>query len=48
MGWHTLVMGADPDDVAIVAIGIYRSVGFQQHDTLWMLERRAPQDQAGD
>ena len=48
MGWHALVMGADPDDVAIVAIGIYRSVGFQQHDTLWMLERRAPQDQAGD
>ena len=43
MGWHTLVMGADPDDVAI---GIYRQVGFQQHDTLWMLERRAPEDQA--
>ena len=42
MGWHTLVMGADPDDVAI---GIYRSVGFQQHDTLWMLERRAAEDQ---
>ena len=43
MGWHTLVMGADPDDVAI---GIYRQVGFQQHDTLWLLERRAPEDQA--
>ena len=43
MGWHTLVMGADPDDLAI---GIYRQVGFQQHDTLWMLERRAPEDQA--
>ncbi len=41
MGWHTLVMGADPDEVAI---GIYRSVGFTQHDTLWMLERRAPED----
>jgi RimJ/RimL family protein N-acetyltransferase len=41
MGWHTLVMGADPDDVAI---GIYRQVGFTAHDTLWMLERRAPED----
>ena len=36
MGWHTLVTGADLDHVAI---GIYRSVGFQQRDTLWMLER---------
>ena len=45
MGWHTLVMGADPDDVAI---GIYRQLGFQQHDTLWMLERRAAEDQASD
>ena len=43
MGWHTLVMGADPDDVAI---GIYESVGFTRHDTLWMLERRAPEDRA--
>ena len=42
MGWHTLVMGADPDDVAM---GIYRQVGFQQHDTLWMLERRPVEDQ---
>ena len=40
-GWHTLVMGADPHDVAI---GIYRSVGFAQIDTLWLLERRAPED----
>lgn len=43
MGWHTLVLGADPDDVAI---GIYRQLGFQQHDTLWMLERRAAEDRA--
>ena len=43
MGWHTLVMGADPHDVAI---GIYRQVGFAPHDTLWMLERRAPEDRA--
>lgn len=42
-GWHTLVMGADPHDVAI---GIYRSVGFAQQDTLWLLERRAPEDRA--
>ena len=43
MGWDTLVMGADPDDVAI---GIYRQLGFAFHDTLWMLERRAPEDGA--
>lgn len=42
MGWHTLVMGADPQDVAI---GLYRALGFSQHDLLWMLERRAPEDQ---
>ncbi|MFO1328011.1 MAG: GNAT family N-acetyltransferase [Rubrivivax sp.] len=42
-GWHTLVMGADPHDVAI---GIYRQVGFGVHDTLWLLERRAPEDRA--
>lgn len=41
MGWHTLVMGADPADVAI---GIYRALGFRDHDLLWMLERRAPED----
>lgn len=40
-GWHTLVMGADPHDVAI---GLYRSVGFRQVDTLWLLERRPPED----
>ncbi len=43
MGWHTLVMGADPEDVAI---GIYRSLGFAELDSLWMLERRAPEDRA--
>ncbi len=42
-GWPVLVMGADPDDVAI---GIYRSLGFESHDTLWLLERRAPEDLA--
>lgn len=39
--WHTLVMGADPHDVAIT---LYRSLGFVQVDTLWLLERRAPED----
>lgn len=42
-GWHTLVMGADPHDVAI---GIYRQVGFRDHDRLWLLEQRAPADRA--
>lgn len=42
-GWHTLVMGADPHDVAI---GIYREVGFRPHDTLWLLERRADADRS--
>jgi predicted GNAT family acetyltransferase len=32
----TLVMAADPDDVAI---GIYRSLGYRDIDTLWLLER---------
>ena len=41
MGWHMLVMGADPQDAAI---RLYRSLGFEQHDQLWMLERRAPED----
>jgi ribosomal protein S18 acetylase RimI-like enzyme len=36
-GWHTLVMAADPHDVAIA---LYRSVGFVQVETLWLLERR--------
>ena len=43
MGWHTLVMGADPDDVAI---NICRQLGFQPHDRWWMLERRVAEDQA--
>lgn len=42
-GWHTLVMGADPHDVAI---GIYQSLGFSRLDTLWLLERRASADRA--
>jgi len=36
-----LLMKADPDDVAI---GIYRSVGFQGFDRDWALQRRAPDD----
>lgn len=41
MGLKTLVMCADPGDVAI---GIYRSIGFEHCGTLWHLQRRAPQD----
>lgn len=37
MGLHTLVIVADPDDVAI---GVYESVGFQRGQTSWSLERR--------
>jgi ribosomal protein S18 acetylase RimI-like enzyme len=40
-GWHTLVMCADPDDVAI---GIYESLGFARQSTQWSLQRRAPHD----
>ena len=43
MAWQQLVICADPDDVAI---GIYRSVGFGDHDSLWLLERRPPEDLA--
>lgn len=39
--WPQLVICADPDDVAI---GIYRAAGFREHDRLWLLERRAPED----
>lgn len=39
--WHTLVMCADPDDVAI---GIYESLGFARQSTQWSLQRRAPHD----
>jgi RimJ/RimL family protein N-acetyltransferase len=37
MGLHTLVMVADPADVAI---GIYESVGFRRGVSTWQLERR--------
>jgi RimJ/RimL family protein N-acetyltransferase len=37
MGLHTLVMVADPQDVAI---GIYESVGFQRGVSTWQLERK--------
>lgn len=43
MAWQQLVICADPDDLAI---GIYRSVGYRDHDSLWLLERRAPEDLA--
>ena len=36
-----LVMLADPSDVAI---GIYRALGYQEVDSEWALQRRAPQD----
>lgn len=42
--WPQLVICADPDDVAI---GIYRAAGFRDHDRLWLLERRAPEDRPG-
>ena len=41
MHWQQLVICADPDDVAIA---LYRSVGYRDHDSLWLLERRAPED----
>lgn len=37
LGLQRLVMCADPDDVAI---GIYRSIGFQQVESHWCLQRR--------
>ena len=40
-GWHTLVMCADPEDVAI---GIYESLGFARQSTQWSLQRRASHD----
>jgi RimJ/RimL family protein N-acetyltransferase len=40
LGLGTLVMCADPHDVAI---GIYRSVGFEPVETHWCLQRRPPQ-----
>lgn len=40
-GLRQIFMGADPDDVAI---GIYRSLGYQPVSADWGLQRRAPQD----
>ncbi len=37
MGLHTLVISADPDDVAI---GLYESLGFQRGVSTWHFERR--------
>jgi ribosomal protein S18 acetylase RimI-like enzyme len=45
MGFETLVMCADPHDVAI---GIYQSVGFVREGMAWTLERRAPEDRRVD
>ena len=38
-GLDTLVIVADPHDVAI---GLYESLGFVRHDTMWRLYRRGP------
>jgi RimJ/RimL family protein N-acetyltransferase len=43
LGLHTLVIVADPADVAI---GLYESLGFERGVTTWHLERR-PADDAG-
>jgi len=43
LGLQRLVMCADPHDVAI---GIYRSLGFEQYETHWSLQRRQASDQA--
>jgi len=39
MGDDTLVMGADPDEVAI---GIYESIGFLRTEDTWLIERKPP------
>ena len=39
MGLETLVIVADPDDVAI---GLYESLGFQRGASTWHLEKPAP------
>ena len=39
MGLQTLVIVADPDDVAI---GLYESVGFERGTSSWQMERRPP------
>ena len=41
MGLHTLVIVADPNDVAM---SLYESLGFQRGVTTWQLERR-PRDE---
>ncbi|WP_280152530.1 GNAT family N-acetyltransferase [Piscinibacter sp. XHJ-5] len=41
MGLDTLVIAADPDDVAI---GIYESLGFERTASAWQLERRPADD----
>jgi RimJ/RimL family protein N-acetyltransferase len=43
MGLESLVIVADPDDVAI---GRYESIGFARDHSLWYLERRPPKDRA--
>jgi RimJ/RimL family protein N-acetyltransferase len=42
MRLHTLVIVADPHDVAI---GLYESLGFERCTNHWQLERRPPEDQ---
>lgn len=43
MGLSSLVIVADPDDVAI---GLYEALGFEREHRLWYLERRPPADRA--
>jgi len=43
LGLQRLVMCADPHDVAI---DIYRSVGFEQVESHWCLQRRPPRDRS--
>jgi RimJ/RimL family protein N-acetyltransferase len=44
MGLASLVIVADPDDVAI---GLYEALGFERDHSLWYLERRPPADTSG-
>lgn len=41
LGLESLVIVADPDDVAI---GLYESLGFERSHSMWHLERRPPAD----
>ena len=41
LGLESLVIVADPDDVAI---GLYESLGFERRHPMWYLERRPPAD----